>query len=909
MAEFIEILSENALVDLKMANDEIIKMVSNIDKVNAKMKSVSTPSGVDGAVKDLNAQYIRQQKALADLQIKLERYTQAQNRTKISTNALEKSEISLEQARLRNEKALQREQAKLEASTQLYNKVQQKLNTLQTEYKNLAVQKELTGKLTDSEAKRYDFLSGKISKYDTILKGVDASMGKYQRNVGNYASGYNVLGNSVNQLTREFPAFANSVQTGFMAISNNLPIFFDAISQTNRELKALKAQGQEVPSLFSKLGSSIFSWGTALSLGVTLLTVFGAQMWEAISGSKERKIALEKEKEALEKKSKAEDEARDKLARYQSEEISRAKILFENAKNLELPYKKRLEAVTELQKRYPDYLGSLSKEQILAGDTADAEIKLNDALVKRGIALASQQAIQEEINNGLKNEKWITDQLNTIQNQRLSLGKELSKIDPFTKNEDLQQKYNYLTQKLTRLFYLEGTLKEQYQSKNKVIQDSIKFYIEQYNANAKYLDVVHEDTKATEKNTKAKKDNNKELEKKGEFLSKAYLENQISSLEKELTLISKLNPNYQLFNTTLEQTKALYEALYGDGKIKKGQEEVQKGIELTDEAVYADYFAWLKLKEATDNYLKTISSDAFNKAFDNIGLSSAKMFLDFDKEGKSTFDKLIEGADNLKEKFAITFQAVGDLAQDVFNKIMEYSNQRFENEKINLQKEKDIAILFAGESASAKEEINRQYDERQREIRNREAKAKKQQAIFNILIDTAQGIVSALASTPPNVPLSIAIGIIGALQAGIVASQPTPQFYKGTDNAPEGWAWTQEKGAEIITDKNGKLKSTGSNKGAQMTYLNKGDKVFTAEKSRLMFDNGLNNILSSNGISTPKIEVNTPNIDVSGVIKAIENKPTIINEFSQNGIRQLISNGHSRKEITNRRINGIGTNV
>jgi hypothetical protein len=38
--------------------------------------------------------------------------------------------------------------------------------------------------------------------------------------------------------------------------------------------------------------------------------------------------------------------------------------------------------------------------------------------------------------------------------------------------------------------------------------------------------------------------------------------------------------------------------------------------------------------------------------------------------------------------------------------------------------------------------------------------------LFNIAIDTAQGIVSALLITPPNVPLSVAIGVLGAVQIG-----------------------------------------------------------------------------------------------------------------------------------------------
>jgi len=473
MAEFIEILSPSALKDLTTANNEVVKLISNINSAGQAMQSIKTPSGSDSAVKNLSNNLIAQEKNIQKVQqalekarieeIKLQKAREdAINKynnnlakqealiTKQTAKQIAESqkiiaqkekefrefekqfnkyeadlakkaiaeqkanqkaiqdgerrrleEIKLQQAR---EKAfdkydaqLAKEQAKVNASLGIYSKVQQKLNTLSNEYRNLAVKKELSGKLTDAEAKRYDYLSSRITKYDTTLKAVDASMGKYQRNVGNYASGFNPLGNSINQLTREMPAFANSVQTGFMAISNNLPIFFDSMGQAIAQQKELQAQGKPSQNALQLLAGSFFTLGTALSVGVTLLTVYGAQIYESISGSKQRKIALENEKKALEEKAKAEDEARGKLARYQSEEISRARILLENAKNLDLPYTTRLKAIKELQERYPDYLGNLSKEEILAGDTADAEMRLNDALVKRGIALASQQAIQEEI--------------------------------------------------------------------------------------------------------------------------------------------------------------------------------------------------------------------------------------------------------------------------------------------------------------------------------------------------------------------------------------------------------------------------------------------------------------------------------------------------------------------------------
>ena len=223
------------------------------------------------------------QKSLVDIKTKTDAVT-------ISSKKLEQQ--SIKESNARNALNKQREQAiaqidkensKLQASENLYNKVQSKLNSLSNEYKNLAARKELGLSLTAKEEQRYTSLQGRIQNYDKTLKAVDATMGKHQRNVGNYASAFNPLQNSINQLGREMPAFANSVQTGFMAISNNLPIFFDAITHTKNEITAMKKAGQEVPSLFKQLTSSLLSWGTALSVGVTLLTVYGKEMVNFVS--------------------------------------------------------------------------------------------------------------------------------------------------------------------------------------------------------------------------------------------------------------------------------------------------------------------------------------------------------------------------------------------------------------------------------------------------------------------------------------------------------------------------------------------------------------------------------------------------------------------------------------------------
>lgn len=294
------------------------------------------------------------------------------------------------------------------------------------------------------------------------------------------------------------------------------------------------------------------------------------------------------------------------------------------------------------------------------------------------------------------------------------------------------------------------------------------------------------------------------------------------------------------------------------------------------------------LKKATDDWVKSFSDSFLGDA------------------GFPTLFKLLN--DELLgfgENFSVTFEAITQIAQEAFNVINEQSNQRFENEKANLQKEKEIALMFAGDSASARAEIERQYEVKQKEIRNREFKVKKQQAMFNILIDTAQGVVSALASTPPNIPLSIAIGAIGAVQLATVAAQQIPQYWEGTDNHKGGAMMVNDqKGStfkEIVQTPDGKMRMY--NERNKILNAPKGTKVFTASESAMMFDNNLNSILANNGISNSQ-QATIINVDVNGVIEAINNKPSVSMNIDKNGLNSYVRNGHTSKEITNKRING-----
>ena len=274
-----------------------------------------------------------------------------------------------------------------------------------------------------------------------------------------------------------------------------------------------------------------------------------------------------------------------------------------------------------------------------------------------------------------------------------------------------------------------------------------------------------------------------------------------------------------------------------------------------------------------------------------------------------------EGLISKEEKYAAYFNAITEMAQEAYNFLSQISQQNFDAEYSRLEQQKNIAIAFADDSTSAKEEIERQYEERRKQIARREAQAKKQQAIMNIAIDTAQAIMGLWVKPgfPAAIPMAIAVGALGATQIAMVASQQIPEYWKGTDNAKEGLAWTQEKGAEIITDKNGNIKTLGSNNGAQLTKLDKGDKVYTASQSAMMFNDNLNSMLLNNGISMPKVEINNNSAltesQVNSIVSAIKSKETVSMNIGKDGLNMYVRNGHTTKEIMNKRINFQGNKV
>ena len=174
-------------------------------------------------------------------------------------------------------------------------------------------------------------------------------------------------------------------------------------------------------------------------------------------------------------------------------------------------------------------------------------------------------------------------------------------------------------------------------------------------------------------------------------------------------------------------------------------------------------------------------------------------------------NKIIE-SDKKKEstRKEIAQQTVDVLKQGV-NAIFQYQSNVNSATLIDLQDKEERELKLAEGNQAKKDAIAKKYAAEEAKIKRKQFEQDKAIALINIAISTAEGVAKAFAKTGPG---GFALGALiiasGAIQAGLVASQPTPKFAKG------------------VIDLQGKGTGTSDEIHAM---LSKGESVMTAEET------------------------------------------------------------------------------
>lgn len=220
---------------------------------------------------------------------------------------------------------------------------------------------------------------------------------------------------------------------------------------------------------------------------------------------------------------------------------------------------------------------------------------------------------------------------------------------------------------------------------------------------------------------------------------------------------------------------------------------------------------------------------------------------DFKKQQEERLAKIKKVSDAITEYAAQTVEILGTL----FSQQSERQLQNIDDQRQRIQELNETGAITAREA----ERRLKKLDAEERKVKTEQAKRDKAIAIFNVLINTARAVTAALTSTPPNIPLAIAVGVIGAAQAALVASKPIPKFAKGKKDGYQGLGEVGEAGPEII--QMGKVRYLATK--PTIVWLNREDKVFTAKETK----NIISKEYQSPVISIDKASGYLPSVDRS----------------------------------------------
>lgn len=790
--------------------------------------------------------------------------------------------------------AVKKTKADVDAVEGSYRQMSNELGELRNKLRTLpGAFDPVTGALNKSNKEATNLID-RIGKLDTAVKAADAAMGIHARNVGNYASGFNGLRNSINQLTREAPAVAVSMSTFFLAISNNIPALTDEINKLKKANVELAADGGKPISIFKQLASAFFSWQTLISVGITVLTLYGAKIIDWVGSLFKGNEAIDKLKESQLLLNEAIKGAEYKKAVQNLEELTinvdLAKKGFLKKKDVIEQYNKSMGETTGQVKTLDEV-----EQQLVKNGPAYVNMMLFKAAAQLALAKAAGKAVEQAEIERKKAAEFLT-----TGDKFVSFGAGNVSSPGFVPG--LQDKAT----SLQIAFDKEQSNKRKAAAK-KTAEDeknTFKSIAEQFQTDAAKIASEHkfnffgDNSKDDKAGVKAVKDAEKILEDS--------IRRQQALIEKAADLEQKFNElryvNGQQSEQAFQQNKldiirrsveaqiALEQKLGGkaDGSKIAGlkEKEIQAEIEFTkflqqqqaERAKLAiqstkDVLAAQEEERKKAKQKEEERANQIDKA-QNAGLNREiseenKRFARLKASKDITIQDEIEHQQKLKsikesylqssadEEIAIelataerkkeiqkeTVTVLQQVGQEFFNLLRSNAATDSENRIQSLQNEKDRELALAGTNALAKEKIEKDFQKRINAERVKQAKTERAFAAFQIAINTAQAIARVLAEVP-KFDFGISTGILiaaytalGAIQLAAVLSKPLPKFKTGTKNAPKGPAIVNELGFEII-ERNGKM-YVAKGHGPTLVNLKGGEKIHThAESKKLLSGKG-----------------------------------------------------------------------
>ena len=379
--------------------NKILDIKQRLGDLNEQMKlQVTQMSELEKAQQRLT--YLRSEdgKKLIEVKRQIADLLRGEREEKQSIDQLAQAKQKLEQARSEENQELQKVNAEIRQANQLAKLQAQLNNSAVGSYNQLAAQYEINKIKLNAmgQQQRATTAEGKKLEEETLaiyrqMIHLQEATGNYRLSVGHYEKAWNGLGNAMNQIIRETPSMAVSLNTFFLAISNNLPILWDEIDRTREKNKLLRAEGKPTQSVVKTIVSSIFSWQTALIILISALSYNGEEIlrWIKLAWSGQKAIA--EMDDVIESVS---DKMKDSTKQL-GEQVATLKRLSIEWQNLGGNLKKQKQFIKDNQTEFSKLDVSINSvndaEKILVSHTTE----FTDALEARAKATAAMQVAAE----------------------------------------------------------------------------------------------------------------------------------------------------------------------------------------------------------------------------------------------------------------------------------------------------------------------------------------------------------------------------------------------------------------------------------------------------------------------------------------------------------------------------------
>jgi len=461
------------------------------------------------------------------------------------------------------------------------------------------------------------------------------------------------------------------------------------------------------------------------------------------------------------------DEATKKLAESIGKETAKFEALTRGLNDVTLSEKERLNIAKELKDLYPTILNNYSAEEIAAGKAAKAINQIKDALIGVAMARAAEEDLAKLAQQRYENEKKIAD----AKVQQANAEAAATRLTVASENAI-------------------GNAQDR----------TIKASIAQQKASEDAKNTIVELTKAN-----------------------ADLDAQMSKVANS---INKYRPAIQ----SIADATGTSNAKTPKTAIEKRAKENVTELEIIPA------FKYQKMDKAKigDNGI----DEVMKRLQEQVSKTPVTITVDFGAEDKLDIfaQKALPIAQKIAETTAMITGSINDLSGALFDREMadldakqkkqdEYYQSQIDGlNQLSISEEerkKRISALDAQKAAQDKK-----IEAEKLQAARKRASVEKAANIANIITTTALAVIKAWVdgtTLPGKIAGASLAGIAGSISLAAAIAAPLPQFAKGTDNAPEGFAVVGERGTELVVNPDGTSWLTPAKD--TITYLKQGAKV------------------------------------------------------------------------------------